>query len=32
MKLEQAHKEIKEAIGRKNLLIVVGDCYVEYHI
>ncbi len=30
MKLEQAHKEIKEAIGRKDLLMVVGDCYVEY--
>ncbi len=30
MQLEQAHKEIKEAIGRKDLLMVIGDCYVEY--
>jgi len=32
MKLEQAHKKIKEAIGRKDLLMVIGDCYVEYYI
>ena len=31
MDLEQAQKRIKEAISRKDLLILVGECYVEYH-
>ena len=30
MQLEQARNLILEAIGRKDLLMVVGDCYVEY--
>ena len=30
MELEQAHSLIKEAIGRKDILMVVGECYVEY--
>jgi len=29
MNLEQARNLILEAIGRKDLLMVVGDCYVE---
>ncbi len=29
MNLEIAKKEILEAISRKDLLLVVGDCYVE---
>ncbi len=32
MQLKQAHKEIIEAIGRKDLLMIVGECYVEWHI
>ncbi len=30
MELEQAQKRIAEAISRKDLLMVVGECYVEY--
>ncbi|MDP6671095.1 MAG: endonuclease NucS, partial [archaeon] len=30
MQLEQAHKQIAKAISRKDMLIVVGECYVEY--
>ncbi len=30
MQLEQAHKQILEAISRKDMLMVVGECYVEY--
>jgi len=29
MQLDQAHREIKEAISRKDILMVIGDCYVE---
>lgn len=31
MLLEQAQKQILEAISRKDLLMLVGECYVEYH-
>ena len=30
MQLEQAHKQISEAISRKDMLLVIGECYVEY--
>jgi len=30
MQLKQALSQIKAAIGRKDLIMVVGDCYVEY--
>jgi len=30
MNLEQAHQKIAAAVGRKDLLMVVGECYVEY--
>ncbi len=30
MRLEQAQKQIAEAISRKDMLMVIGECYVEY--
>ncbi|MBN2067145.1 MAG: endonuclease NucS [Candidatus Diapherotrites archaeon] len=30
MELEQAHRLIHEAISRKDLLMVIGECYVQY--
>ena len=30
MQIEQAHRLIKDAISRKDLLMVIGECYVQY--